>query len=271
MALRRFINDHGAPALLLSDNFSTHQRIAGELRTFLTSEHVKQFALRNRIRWIFSTERNPRGNGCCEAMVKAVKLALKRSLRNVLLTYEEFDCVRKEIQFILNSRPLQHVGDGDLDCETLSPHDLIYGYSLQNLPSTHNIKTDFMPDSVFLKKRMKYLERVQNTFWRRFRDQYLTGLSMYHFNVRGQSRGPSIEPEVGEVVLVMEDDAPRALWRVARITETIAGADGHVRKCKIIFKGVDKDDKRSGPTFRPVHKLVPLELSKCRDACTDKN
>ena len=173
--------------------------------------------------------------------------------------------MKSEVQYILNSRPLQHVGDTDLDFATICPNDLIYGRNFQNLPPAKPVKRDFVPDSVFLDKRMKYLEKIENIFYRCFRDQYLTGLSMYHFGARGRAKTPCIQPRLGELVLDKLDNTPRALWRVAKVTELITGADGIVRKCQIIHQGVNPEDGRSGPTFRAVDKLVPLELAASRE------
>ena len=57
----------------------------------------------------------------------------------------------------------------------------------------------------------------------------------------------------GDVVII-HDDVPRVIWRLAVIEHLIVGGDGLVQAATIC----------TGITSRPITKLYPLELSKKR-------
>ena len=59
------------------------------------------------------------------------------------------------------------------------------------------------------------------------------------------------------MVVIHEDDKPRGLWRLGRITKLITGKDGHVRAAVL---RVSKDCSLQ----RPIQKLFPLEIAQQR-------
>ena len=69
--------------------------------------------------------------------------------------------------------------------------------------------------------------------------------------------------EVGDVVLVKEDDLVRCQWRLGKIIEVKVSKDKQVRTVRILMgePNLTKEGKRtSKPTIleRPIHKLVVL-------------
>jgi hypothetical protein len=54
------------------------------------------------------------------------------------------------------------------------------------------------------------------------------------------------------LVLLREDNLPSMSWRLAIISETFPGSDGHVRVVKV--------KTSSGQFKRPIHKLVVLPV-----------
>ena len=77
--------------------------------------------------------------------------------------------------------------------------------------------------------------------------------------------------QVGDIVLIREDNVPRNCWRTARIDEVYASDDGLVRKVKIVVS--DPSLTKEGKRFRamttlerPIQKLVLL--LKSEDAST---
>jgi len=87
-----------------------------------------------------------------------------------------------------------------------------------------------------------------NKFWEFWKSQYLLSL-----RERGEKIGKNTgkEPQVGEVVIV-EEDLPRPLWKLARIIDLIRGRDGIIRTVKLNILG--KIFKRS------ITQIFPLEL-----------
>ena len=73
----------------------------------------------------------------------------------------------------------------------------------------------------------------------------------------------------GDVLALLDAKHPRGTWKLARVTEVFAAADGVVRSAEIKIVHVN-DDKAKGVTTstlqRPVHKmvlLIPAEQSLC--------
>ena len=56
--------------------------------------------------------------------------------------------------------------------------------------------------------------------------------------------------EVGDLVIVVDDDTPRSRWPLARVVDTYPSQDGLVRKVKVQLGGSSYD--------RPVHRLITL-------------
>ena len=75
---------------------------------------------------------------------------------------------------------------------------------------------------------------------------------MPKFNVQSKWLRQQRNVEVGEVVLVMDDQTPRAHWPLGRVTKSYLGKDAVVRVVDVRVGG--KVYKRS------VHRLVPLEV-----------
>ena len=59
--------------------------------------------------------------------------------------------------------------------------------------------------------------------------------------------------KVGDVVLVIQPDAPRGRWPLGRIAEVYPGRDGHTRVAKVACP--------VKTVVRPIHKLIPLGIS----------
>ena len=59
---------------------------------------------------------------------------------------------------------------------------------------------------------------------------------------------------MGDIVLAISPESPRAQWPLARVLEVFPGQDGHVRVVKL---QVGKDT-----IVRPISKCVPLESNR---------
>ena len=68
-------------------------------------------------------------------------------------------------------------------------------------------------------------------------------------------RTDATPPSVEDVVMIHEDDKPRGLWRLGRITKLIIGKDGHLRGAVLCVSG-------DRTLQRPIQKLFPLEISE---------
>ena len=76
------------------------------------------------IQWKFNTEAAPWTGGLFERLIKSVKRCLKKVLLNARLNYEELLTVLKEIESIVNNRPLIYLYD-DVNQDILTPNKLL--------------------------------------------------------------------------------------------------------------------------------------------------
>ncbi|CAG5003702.1 unnamed protein product [Parnassius apollo] len=106
--------------------------------------------------------------------------------------------------------------------------------------------------------RWQLTEKMYKDFWRRWSTDYLQTLqtrSKWHF--------PTKNLEVGDVVIVREDNIPPAKWILGRVLETHPGADGRVRVVTLKTK--------TSNMKRPITKLsrLPLDPSSYTTASSD--
>ena len=101
---------------------------------------------------------------------------------------------------------------------------------------------------------MRHLNVVLNHFWKRWKSDYLLSLRETHRQHSTNSNAPEIK--TGDVIL--QEDKPRALWRLARVKELITGRDGKVRAAILT---VPSKDGETITLQRPVQVLYPLETA----------
>ena len=108
-----------------------------------------------------------------------------------------------------------------------------------------------------LTRRMKYLNAVLNHFWKRWQTEYLMNLRESHWQQHaGRNSDDATTINTGDVVLLQEDK-PRALWRLARVKQLITGRDGRVRAAIIT---VPSRDGQTSTYQRPIQLLYPVEM-----------
>ena len=163
---------------------------------------------------------------------------------------------------VINSRPLTYVSPDDLQ-EPLTPAHFLTGKRILSLPD--GICCGDEPDDEdvdltrdHLTSRMKYLNVVLNHFWKRWQSEYLLELRESHRQQHAGSSGDDATTiNTGDVVLLQED-RPRAFWRLARVKQLITGRDGRVRAAIL---AVPSGGGQTSTFRRPVQLLYPLETN----------
>nr|CAD2176596.1 unnamed protein product [Meloidogyne enterolobii] len=254
-AYRRFIARRGIPSIVFSDNATNFQfgaKIIKKLsdQTWCTQE-VQQWIVHKGTQWKFTTPRNPREGGAWERMIGVVKNALKRSVGKKLLDHVELATLFSELEAMVNSRPLTYQSDGE-PLRAIRPIDFLIPYApveinFANIGEDSDYEEEMSREKGL--KNMREINKKLNKFWDFWKSQYLLSL-----RERGEKFGKNTgkEPQVGEVVIV-EEDLPRPLWKLARIIDLIRGRDGIIRTVKLNILG--KIFKRS------ITQIFPLELS----------
>ena len=238
----RFVSTRGIPHVIISDNAKTFKKTAEDMNCLITRSPTQEFVEDNKITWLFYLEKSPWWGGFIERMVQSVKSVLKKILYRSLLSYDELITLLKQIESIVNSRPITHMFDDEID-HTLTPSHMLIGKRSTQLPTT----TTYINDT---NVRNKYREEMINLFMRRWKEEYLSELQNYHITMQ-KSTGVDVEPEMGEIV-IMKEDSPRSNWKLARVTDLHRGRDGKLRSVEI--------RKPNGENARrPPQLLIPLE------------
>jgi len=86
------------------------------------------------------------------------------------------------------------------------------------------------------------------TFWKRWREEFLATL-----NTRKKLKDARDNLQIGDVVLVVDQNAPRGQWQLGRADEVFLGQDGRVRVVQVITRG----SKR----ICSITRLCPLNVS----------
>ena len=206
------------------------------------------------IRWKYVIEYAPWKGGFYERLVGLTKRALRKSLGKCCTTSVDLRTLLAEIEAILNSRPLVHVGDDINSCETITPAHFI---SINYKTGTPRIGIDIDPGEGVSKVLIENWKKGQirlKEFWDIWLSYYLPALRERHTlemkRIKGEIRRI---PNIGEVVIIKEENLPRGTWKLAKIQSLIKGGiDGIERAANLISS--------SGRTFRrPFRLIYPLE------------
>lgn len=177
---------------------------------------------------------------------------IKKVLGRTFVNLEGLQTVVTEIEVVLNDRPITYVTSETNEPEPLTPSHLLYGRRIVRLP--HEIvEHDEIPDPTFgddseVRERAKRQSLLIQSFWKRWKHEYLTSLREFH-KASGTNQQRVKE---GEIVLI-HDDAPRVNWRLAVIENLVRAKDGLIRAAEVRTS--------TGRTNRPISRLYPLEVS----------
>ncbi len=254
---KKIVAKYGRPALIVSDNAKTFQATEKALNKLFNHPGIKADLEYERIEWKFNLERAPWWGGFFERMVASVKDCLRKVLGNARLSFDELATLLTEVESTLNSRPLTYEYD-EAEEEVLTPSHLIYGRRLKTLPDDIVEPDDAMGEDN-CSSRFKYLSTRLQHFWNRWRKEYLASLREFH---RCKSGRQERRVEIGDVVVVYEEEKKRGDWKMGVVKSLVTGKDGVVRgaEVRVITKG------KPVHLSRPVQKLYPLEVrSEGRD------
>ena len=169
---------------------------------------------------------------------------------------------------IINSRPLSYVTPDDLE-EPLTPSHFLTGKRTMSIPDGLSTNQDWDEDIQItipeLSRRMRHLNTILNHFWKRWKGEYLLELRESHrYGCTGVQNS---QVSAGDIVLVL-DEVPRAVWRLAKVEEVLTGRDGLSRGAVVRVTA----KKRSKVLRRPIQRLYLLETNcKVEAECSGSN
>ena len=260
-ALRRFLAERGPVRQIRSDrgtNFVGAKRELANALSEMDHEKVSNHLLKENCDWIDMEMNVPSAShmgGSWERQIRTVRnvLAVLLQENGTQLDDESFRTLMKEVQNIVNSRPLtvnNMMSPGAP--EPLTPNHLL----------TMKVKVLMPPPGVFLRedlysnKRWRRVQHLANEFWTRWRREFLHTLQM-----RQKWAKPQRNLMVGDIVVVKDDHLPRNEWKLAQVQQTLPSDDGFVRKVVLAVgtRLLDNHGRRTHEVQRlerPIHKLV---------------
>ena len=184
-------------------------------------------------------------------MVGVLKKELVKLIGNSLLTYHELSITLREIEGIINSRPLIQVGNQ----EVITPMNILTGRDdhnedILNVLDTQALIREAQEARTSLPKLFQATAKRKAQFWRAFQNQYLEAIRFTR-DV-SEKKGSGLLPKAGDLVILHSLD-PRLRWRKAIILEVFPSNDGELRKCLV--------KTSTGQSVRATKDLYPLELS----------
>lgn len=213
----------GRPEEVTRDNGTNFVGAERELRELVQAMDQEQIAgnvANDGIRWNWNPSPGSHFGGVFESLVKVAKKTLKAIVRNAGLTNDELQTVIKEVEALMNSRPLTYEGADPRDKPVLTPNHFLVGRlggQLGGQPApqvTDDIA--FNP-----RNRWRLIQNLERVFWKRWREEYLSTL-----NTPKKFREAIENLKVGDVVLVVDQNAPRSQWHLGRVEQVFPGQDG---------------------------------------------
>ena len=258
-ALRRFICRRGPVRQLRSDQGTNFIGAKRELREALQSmdhSNISVELLKEKCDWMTFKINSPSAShagGVWERQIRTIRSVLSALLEKSAsyLDGESFHTLICETEAIVNSRPLTVDNLSDSESPSpLTPNHILTMKTKPVLPPREDL---------YLRKRWRRVQHLTCEFWARWRKEFLHSLQE-----RSKWTRPRRNMQVGDVVIVKDDNKVRNRWSLAWVIETYPNkADGLVRSVKVAIGDADLSStgKRIHPPSvleRPIQKLVLL-------------
>lgn len=248
-AFRRFIATRGLCKKVFSDNGTNFVGANAELhelyqllRDSNLNEKLHEICDIDKIEWTFMPAGSPHFGGIYEAAVKSAKFHLRRIIGSSSLTYEELNTLFKQVEAVLNSRPLVPLAS-DNELDVLTPGHFLIGRPLNAIAEV-NLQDD---RNLSYLKRWELVNYLYKTFWSCWSRQYLQELQHRYY---WQDKHRNLP--LGSIVMIKDDNQPPLKWKLGRVIALHPGADNLVRVVTL--------KTASGTTQRSITKLCPLPI-----------
>lgn len=241
-ALQRFISRRGLPQMIRSDNGTNFVGACKEIGRSIEewNSKVSEFLRQKCVEWRFNTPAASHMGGVWERQIRTVRKLLSALMREQSVDDESLSTLMCLVESTVNGRPLTIVSDDPNDFEPLTPNHLLL-LRAGAFPLGVTVKQD-----QYSRKRWRQIQYLADIFWRRWTREYLPTLQL-----RSKWHRVNKNLQIGDVVILLDDNTPRSCWPLGRVTATYPGSDGLVRSVSIRTK--------STTLIRPVRKLALLE------------
>jgi len=219
-----FSSLRGRPHFIYSDNGTN--LVAGDrklreglVRVMEDPGIIQEFADQG-VTWRFNPAAAPHWGGAWERLVRSVKTALKGALGERSVKEDVLRTTLAEVSSLINGRPLTHLGVDPDDQRPITPNHFLIGRENRNTPYDvfDQAKGDLDRD------RWVAAQQLTELCWRRWLDEYLPGMTE-----RAKWTKEQRNLEKGDIVLILDNKAPRGQWVTGVVSNVIPGEDKVVR------------------------------------------
>ncbi len=185
--------------------------------------------------WVFNPPppHSSHMGGSWERMIGVSRRILESMLQGFgpsRLSHEVLKTFMYEVTAIVNARPLVPVSTDPEAPLILTPATLLTQKFSAVLPPPGEFS-----EKDLLVRQWRQVQSLANTFWNRWRKEYLTTLQN-----RRKWQNESSNLQAGDVVLLKSIQAKRNDWPMGIVLETIPGRDGRVRKVEFKWSKMDQ-------------------------------
>jgi hypothetical protein len=249
-ALSRFVDVRGVPSTLTSDNQTSFRKADKEITAWYKTvnwdavQEATGLGFRpnsDGIEWHFNPPSASHFGGIFEIIVKALKRAMKIVIGRADLDEEGFRTCVSKVMFMLNNRPIQPAGSIH-DQEPLTPNHFIRSDLANSV-----FPPDFPEDKLHnLDRRLKHQIEIQKSVWKRF---FLEIVPLLGPRAKWSQEQENLN--VDDVVIELNENQPRGVWRLMRVSKIFPSQDGLIRKVEV----TSTDNKAY---IRAIAKLIPV-------------
>ena len=206
----------------------------------LDAKKLREFSAERGMEWRFITPGAPHQNGCAEALVKSVKIALKKAVGETTLTPFELYTLLLEVANLVNERPIGRIPKDPDDGAYICPNDMLLGRASSQVPQGPFKKTNDP------RKRVEFVQRIADSFWRRWtRDVFPSLFPRKKWNTTTR------DVQVTDIVMVADNNAVRGKWTIGRVMKVYPGKDKRIRNVTVITSGKEYN--------RPITKIAVIQ------------
>ena len=211
------------PQLILSDNTQTFKRAEQDLQILLSnldSPAIQRTLALKRIYCSYILACSLHCGDVYERLIGLPKTSLKKGLGRSLITLPELNTLIKEIQAILNDRPLTSINSDIHDLQPLTPNHLLFGFNALPHPSLDIVDFDSsLGDADMVSCTQQWHTLHYNHFLQRLQTEYLSLLRETHSYQNKKFHTSCNVIQVGDVVLVADSDPPIHRWELGIIQD----------------------------------------------------
>ena len=252
--VRRLMAERGQVAELISDpgtQLRGADRELKEMRDGWDQAELIRFGAQNKLEWKFVMAASQHQNGVTEILVKVVKGVMKSlmlAMGTTVLSLNELFTTMKEVQNLVNERPIGLKPTQQTDSQYLSPNSLLLGRCSDRISSgPFQSKASFQNDPNSDRTRFLLVQNITSQFWRNWTKLYFPTLLQrpkWHFEERNM--------RIGDVCLLKDSNAVRGEWRMCRVSQVFPDNQNRVRNVKVMLprSGQDSSTKYRADTAR---------------------